>query len=288
MRYWAPSTMRIIELDAANWKTVIDFYHALLAAIGAPAWHGMSPDALIDSMIWGGINTVEPPYTVRISSLPTAPKEVRDHVELVKDDLVEARIYRKRHNGDDIDVSIVMASGGIEADDQAAEIRKAVEAVQYEGPDPKSRAGIEKLRQRLKLDPAAKIKVAVAGRSSAMMSLSFTMAPVNSLIGISGLQKGAVPDPPLPDGITATETCILVCYSEVIGGTKITLGQASDVNPGYAPAFDGQLATASRVVRVVAVDWKPVLETPVSAQLTRIRIWKNKVRFADKIIIGAE
>ena len=31
--------MRIIELDAAKWKTVLDFYHALLASIGAPKWH---------------------------------------------------------------------------------------------------------------------------------------------------------------------------------------------------------------------------------------------------------
>jgi len=94
--------MRTIELDATKWKTVIDFYHALLASIGAPAWHGQSPDALVDSMIWGGINAVEPPYAVRISGLSAAPKEVHDHVELVRGMLVEGRIYRKRHNGDDV------------------------------------------------------------------------------------------------------------------------------------------------------------------------------------------
>jgi len=147
--------MTIIELDAANWKTVIDFYHALLSAIGAPEWHGRNPNALVDSMIWGGINSVEPPYSVRISGLSTAPKDVRDHVELVKDDLVEARIYRKRHNGDDIDVSIVIAPAGdgIETDDQAAKIRKAVEAVQYEGPDPNLRSISNNLRQQLKPAP---------------------------------------------------------------------------------------------------------------------------------------
>src|ERR1700719_2439043 len=98
--------MRIIKLDATNWKTVIDFYDALLAAIGAPKWHGESPDALVDSMIWGGINAVEPPYSVQISGLSAAPKEVHDHVELVSGMLVEGRIYRKRHNGDDVEVSI--------------------------------------------------------------------------------------------------------------------------------------------------------------------------------------
>ncbi len=147
--------MRIIELDATKWKTVLDFYHALLASIGAPAWHGMSPDALVDSMIWGGINAVEPPYTIRISGLSTAPKEVRDHVELVKDVLVEGRIYRKRHNGDDVEVSIVIAraSDGIVSDDQEAKIRNAVEAVQYEGPDPKLRSIADNLRRQLNLGP---------------------------------------------------------------------------------------------------------------------------------------
>jgi len=147
--------MRIIELDATKWKTVIDFYHALLASIGAPAWHGMSPDAMVDSMIWGGINAVEPPYTVRISDLSAAPQEVRDHVQLVSDVLVDGRIYRKQHKGDDVEVSIVIArpSDGIMPDDQAAKIRTAVAAVQYEGPDPNVRAAVEQLRRKLKLGP---------------------------------------------------------------------------------------------------------------------------------------
>jgi hypothetical protein len=148
--------VRIIELDATQWQTVLDFYYALLASIGAPEWHGISPDALVDSMIWGGINAVEPPYTVRISGLSTAPKEVRDHVQLVSDVLVDARIYRKRHKGDDVDVSVVIApaSDGIVSDDQADKIRDAVAAVQYEGPDPNVRAMVDQLRRNLKPGPS--------------------------------------------------------------------------------------------------------------------------------------
>lgn len=146
--------MRIIELDATKWKTMLDFYNALLPAIGAPRGHGMSPDALVDSMIWGGMNAVEPPYTIRIAHLLTAPKEVRDGVELAKEVLARGRIYRKRHDTD------VVASIEIEraSDDHEAKSRDAAEAaeiaqVHYEGPDPKISAGIEKLRQRLKLGP---------------------------------------------------------------------------------------------------------------------------------------
>lgn len=147
--------MRTIELDAAKWKTVLDFYRALLASIGAPEWHGKSTNALIDSMIWGGINAVEPPYTVQISGLSAAPQEIRDEVELVSDMLVEHRIYRKRHDRGDVEVSIVIAPAGdgVASDDQAAKIRHAVAAVQYEGPDPKLRALGDKLRQKFKPGP---------------------------------------------------------------------------------------------------------------------------------------
>ena len=98
--------MRIIQLDATNWKTVADFYDALLAAIGAPEWHGDSPDALIDSMIWGGINAVEPPYTIHISGAEKLPKDVSEHVELVKKALAKARLEYQRRKGGDVEVSI--------------------------------------------------------------------------------------------------------------------------------------------------------------------------------------
>jgi hypothetical protein len=149
--------MRIIEIDAANWKTVLDFCHALLDAIGAPAVHGMSPDAFVDSMIWGGMNSVEPPYAVLVSGLAAAPKEVRDYVELVKEALWEGRVYRKRHNGDDVEVSIEIsrADDGSEFDGQEARKRNAAEIsrVEYEGPDPRVRETIDVLWRKLNLGP---------------------------------------------------------------------------------------------------------------------------------------
>jgi hypothetical protein len=150
-----PVAMQIIELDATNWNAVLDFYDALLASIGAPNMHGRSPDGLIDSMVWGGINAVEPPYTVRISGLSAAPEEVRNHVQLVSDALVDGRIYRKRHRGDDVEVSIVITSAidGTVSNDQATRIRNAVATVQYEGPDPKVGALVDQLRRKLKLGP---------------------------------------------------------------------------------------------------------------------------------------
>jgi hypothetical protein len=53
--------MRATELDAGGWTDPVDFLRALRAAIGEPEVHGWSPDAFVDSMIWGGMNSVESP-----------------------------------------------------------------------------------------------------------------------------------------------------------------------------------------------------------------------------------
>jgi hypothetical protein len=52
------TVVRTIDLDASNWKTIDDFYDALLPELGAPDWHGHNANALNDSVIWGGINAV--------------------------------------------------------------------------------------------------------------------------------------------------------------------------------------------------------------------------------------
>jgi RNAse (barnase) inhibitor barstar len=96
--------MQIIELDATNWKTVDDFYDALLTAIGAPEWHGRNLNALLDSMIWGGINAIEPPYTIRISGLAKLPNDIRNEVEMAKQDLAQGRMDFRRLRGRDIEV----------------------------------------------------------------------------------------------------------------------------------------------------------------------------------------
>lgn len=74
--------MKIIELDASDWITSLDFYDALLGLLKAPDWHGRSINALIDSMIYGEINEVEPPLLVRVTHLSKAGFEARSELEL--------------------------------------------------------------------------------------------------------------------------------------------------------------------------------------------------------------
>lgn len=97
--------MRIIELDATKWKGELDFYADLLGALGAPDWHGESVAALVDSMIYGRINAVEPPYVVRVLGVGALPKEFREHIEAVKKALEEARVQLRKWHKRDADVT---------------------------------------------------------------------------------------------------------------------------------------------------------------------------------------
>ncbi len=96
--------MRIIEIDGKNCKTLLDFYDMLLAALGAPARHGRNVNALLDSMVWGGMNAVEPPYTVRIRGTSNLPKEIHSEIEILKKGLDLARADFLNRQGHEVEV----------------------------------------------------------------------------------------------------------------------------------------------------------------------------------------
>jgi RNAse (barnase) inhibitor barstar len=102
--------MRFMELDARNWATIDDFYAALLTSVGAPEWHGRNANALVDSMIWGGINAVEPPYTIRIHNTNDLPKAVAGAIEQAQFALADARADFNRQEGHDVEVQLEIAN----------------------------------------------------------------------------------------------------------------------------------------------------------------------------------
>ena len=52
------------------------------------------------------MNTVEPPYTVKVINTAGVPKEVSDYISLMVSIIRDAREWRLRNRGDDIEVSI--------------------------------------------------------------------------------------------------------------------------------------------------------------------------------------
>lgn len=92
--------MRIIKLDAKNWKSPIDVYRAIVFAVGIPEVSNIN--ALLEGMIWDyafpetlarhdEMNAINPPYTIRISNTKTLSKELLAKIELIKECLTEAR-----------------------------------------------------------------------------------------------------------------------------------------------------------------------------------------------------
>jgi RNAse (barnase) inhibitor barstar len=96
--------MTIIELNAQSWRTWEDFYSALLAALGAPKGHGRNLNALIDSMVGGGVNAVEPPYEIRVSGAENLSKDIRAEIDAVKQALANARAERRASGGRDMEI----------------------------------------------------------------------------------------------------------------------------------------------------------------------------------------
>ena len=70
-----------IQLDASRWKSADDLYTSLFEKLGAPAWHGRNFNALNDSIVTGGINSVEVPYSLSIFSLNLASSDARKFVQ---------------------------------------------------------------------------------------------------------------------------------------------------------------------------------------------------------------
>lgn len=69
-----------------------------------------APDALIDSMVWGGMNAVEPPYTIRIFGVGKLPGDVRGHVKIAKEALAKGRMDYRNRRGGDVEVAIEIKS----------------------------------------------------------------------------------------------------------------------------------------------------------------------------------
>jgi hypothetical protein len=121
-----------------------------------------------------------------------------------------------------------------------------------------------------------------------MTTSSIKAAPPNSMVLITDAQGGFAPDvsKSIP-AIWSTDTCVAVgCMPEMDGETKITMGPAAKVDPGGRPIFDGALATPTRTVAVMTIEWATLLKAEVPALSTRVRVWTNHARWPDNVLIG--
>jgi hypothetical protein len=119
------------------------------------------------------------------------------------------------------------------------------------------------------------------------MPTSLKISPPHSLVLISDPTSGDVPARMAGAAIAATSRCIAVgCRAEMDGQTELVLGGMGEVDPGTAPAWEGQLHTPSRLVVIRSVLGEALLDTPVSGGDTLIRIWVDEEREPDLVVVG--
>lgn len=97
--------MKTFRLDASSWTKTRDFYDAIFAALGSPEWHGDNVNALTESMIWGEINQVEPPYKVEVVSTAGLPPTIMRELEWASKGVILAREDFKKRMGQEVEVS---------------------------------------------------------------------------------------------------------------------------------------------------------------------------------------
>ena len=99
-------TMHTIELDASSWRTAQDFRLALKTAIGAPEWHGEIVGAFLDFIFGSGMNTLEPPYVIKIVNTADLVPEVREMIRDFSSAIAETRARRLARTGEDVAVRL--------------------------------------------------------------------------------------------------------------------------------------------------------------------------------------
>ena len=114
-------------------------------------------------------------------------------------------------------------------------------------------------------------------------------SPVNSLVLIHGGRGDITPLPIWGARILATNSCVSVaCYPEVDGPTDIVLGDAGDVGLDRPPDFEGILRTPERKIVITTVDDQTVLNMPVAAKLTIVKIWRSHPRWPEIVTVGSK
>ena len=119
------------------------------------------------------------------------------------------------------------------------------------------------------------------------MHTSTRIAPPNSLLFISDPSGGVSPNFVEGRLILSTSSCISIgCRIFADGETLVSLGPATELDPGEPPAFDGMLATPNRAVVVSTVERHTVLQTSVPDTRTRVRIWVDEPVEPEKVMVG--
>jgi hypothetical protein len=122
------------------------------------------------------------------------------------------------------------------------------------------------------------------------MRKTVAVRPQYSLIVICDpTAKVNVPDWPYGASLAASDSCILCgCYPEVDGPTQVTLGTIEDVRPSGPQVFEGTLKTPGFKIALETAEGDSILDMPTKMAETRVRIWANRDRAPNDLVVGID
>jgi len=97
--------MKIIELDGANWSSSHNFFDALATSLKVVPWHGRGFDAFEDSVFYGGMSEVEPPFKVIVFNCPAFAEK---DVEQMATGWARQRESKRSYDGEDVEATIAL------------------------------------------------------------------------------------------------------------------------------------------------------------------------------------
>ena len=99
--------MKVVEIDASGCRDRKAFGRLLQDAIQAIPGHVSSIEAFVDSMVFGTMSELAPPYTIVVTG-QLAP-EVRAFAADLSNAIGQARLERRTRRGDDVEVVLKLA-----------------------------------------------------------------------------------------------------------------------------------------------------------------------------------
>ena len=94
--------MKTVEIDATRCANPKAFARLLQEAIQAIPGHGSSIEAFVDSMVFGTMSELSPPYTIVVTGDLKLP--VRAFAAELSNAIGQARLERRTRRGDDVEV----------------------------------------------------------------------------------------------------------------------------------------------------------------------------------------
>jgi hypothetical protein len=113
--------------------------------------------------------------------------------------------------------------------------------------------------------------------------------PPNSIVFVSDIDLGEIPAGQPVQPVAASSSCLIVaCYTFCDGPKLIAFGSSPEVDPGWPPAFAGEIETPKAHIMVSTVDGQILFKQRTNGDRAFVSVWVTHDKWPDKVFIGVD